>query len=494
MLAIAGLIQLAISVVFQWIRDQRIEPTQSMGRSAGIGLTLKTIVSTLVSTYSNNARIDQTEQAKGVNRLHPFEPTKTLPLRPKLVVVFVRGTFGKAGYDKRWNSVKKSIEAVEPNSIFRCFHWPGRNSEIERISEGRILAANLQTIAALYSQAKIVVIGHSHGGSVIEHALRFLAPGFQILPVGIGTPAFSIQAKQTDLFNASHTATLYAAAFTSPFLLAMVYGYLARFWGIEILYQVGVELVFPVGFMLILIMFKIKPYVWAARDALLQPLPPISKQLQRISCKGDEILTLLNHAEQVRVATEPVAALVNLRLNTFFSRPWINMITRELLLCGFLYALFLYCANELSASEPTKFPPLFREAGILRDMMIIVSTVMCKLLLFTLRELLGVLKVLAKPRPTLYKSLAELISLALIMMNAGIVHVCRVATSGMRFIEGILVELLVESHKHDGHINFTETCQYQPGIFGYPRIHSASLDEPAVLERLNCLIAAYEHA
>ena len=53
------------------------------------------------------------------------------------------------------------------------FKWSGEYSELERRKAGKALAATLKDALAHDDQSEFILVGHSHGGSVIDYALRF---------------------------------------------------------------------------------------------------------------------------------------------------------------------------------------------------------------------------------------------------------------------------------------------------------------------------------
>jgi hypothetical protein len=105
-------------------------------------------------------------------------PTTTTPSD---LVVLVHGTFaakredtgsswwqiGSSAFDGIQNRVPPGIALTDADEVF---HWSGENSERARI---KAAAALLQKMKTLESQGRgYHLIGHSHGGSVIWHALR----------------------------------------------------------------------------------------------------------------------------------------------------------------------------------------------------------------------------------------------------------------------------------------------------------------------------------
>ena len=63
----------------------------------------------------------------------------------------------------------KLAERIDDRLEFEPFHWSGDNSETERREAGAALAKKLRK-----EDDPVIVIGHSHGGSVALHALFLL--------------------------------------------------------------------------------------------------------------------------------------------------------------------------------------------------------------------------------------------------------------------------------------------------------------------------------
>ncbi|MDG2380432.1 MAG: hypothetical protein P8N76_02055 [Pirellulaceae bacterium] len=141
--------------------------------------------------------------------------TKVLP--PTARVILVHGTFaardGNVGDSwwqhgsATWNGLQKRLPAgtdlVEQSQVF---HWSGENSERARIKAG-------QDLLKLFRQFEeegigYHVIGHSHGGSVIWHALRSAELQNYWLPrlhswATVGTPFLQHQTRSSwSLINA----------------------------------------------------------------------------------------------------------------------------------------------------------------------------------------------------------------------------------------------------------------------------------------------------
>ncbi|MEQ8824018.1 MAG: hypothetical protein RIC14_06575 [Filomicrobium sp.] len=95
------------------------------------------------------------------------------------VVISVHGTndHGPINGDKWWqrgSDVHKDfeclVESIDGTLQFVPYCWSGTNSEDERFNAGTKLAQRMADLDA--EGEKYVLIGHSHGGSVIAHALR----------------------------------------------------------------------------------------------------------------------------------------------------------------------------------------------------------------------------------------------------------------------------------------------------------------------------------
>jgi hypothetical protein len=97
------------------------------------------------------------------------------------VVILVHGTFAASESDQgrawwqagseAWEELAQRLpEGVRLHDVGEVFHWSGENSERARIKAGSLLLARM---SELEQQGQPYhVIGHSHGGSVIWHALR----------------------------------------------------------------------------------------------------------------------------------------------------------------------------------------------------------------------------------------------------------------------------------------------------------------------------------
>ncbi len=78
------------------------------------------------------------------------------------------------------------------------FAWTGANSELDRRSAGRALAAELEALENDPRVRRYHLIGHSHGGNVILHALRAMSniPAKLGAVVFMGTPVLSFRHRE----------------------------------------------------------------------------------------------------------------------------------------------------------------------------------------------------------------------------------------------------------------------------------------------------------
>ena len=101
----------------------------------------------------------------------------------------------------------------ETASVRLPFAWSGANSELDRRSAGSALGAKLAAIESDPRVRRYHLVGHSHGGNVILHALRAMpdTPAKLGAVIFMGTPVLSF--RHRDRFDVRWLAVpLYVAA------------------------------------------------------------------------------------------------------------------------------------------------------------------------------------------------------------------------------------------------------------------------------------------
>ncbi len=90
-------------------------------------------------------------------------------------IVLVHGTFARGAVwtQPSVSSLCASLRrSLGSDTQFDPFPWSGVNRHNARVEAGRDLADHLDTLLAETPRRPVFVIGHSHGGTVITHALR----------------------------------------------------------------------------------------------------------------------------------------------------------------------------------------------------------------------------------------------------------------------------------------------------------------------------------
>ena len=118
----------------------------------------------------------------------------------------------------------------------RPFHWSGANSEVDRRRAGARLATTIKEIAA--GGGRVHLVGHSHGGSVIWHALTQLArePESPLRSVAstcsVGTPYLKYGVRRAD-FVTRMLFLGFTAALASWLLFLLKGGNLGFAFGVD---------------------------------------------------------------------------------------------------------------------------------------------------------------------------------------------------------------------------------------------------------------------
>ena len=91
------------------------------------------------------------------------------------IVILVHGTWAtNADWCKQDLEFCKLLQAGQDRQLtIKGFQWSGWNTHRARIRAGQELADKIIQASREHPTAKIVLIGHSHGGNVIRYALRY---------------------------------------------------------------------------------------------------------------------------------------------------------------------------------------------------------------------------------------------------------------------------------------------------------------------------------
>jgi hypothetical protein len=96
-------------------------------------------------------------------------------IAPETYVLIVHGTFAhKAPWAQSGGAFFEEIQNTNPKLHIDSFNWGGGMGD-DRIKAGEVLAEHLLNQRKKYPNARIILIGHSHGGNVINIASQLLA-------------------------------------------------------------------------------------------------------------------------------------------------------------------------------------------------------------------------------------------------------------------------------------------------------------------------------
>lgn len=464
----AFIVQLLLAVAFAMFRDMFSRHRQEVGRVLGLPTLSKLLALTMLAKVFHWAAIDYRRRARAtpVERLQPFGNTP--PGDPTHLAVFVRGTFGAPGYGRRWDQVEATLKAVHPRTAFFCFYWPGRNGERARRADGAALAEALATLSARHRGCPIIAVGHSHGGSVIEHASRTLPGTVPLVPILLAAPTLQHDEKLADRSHAHLTALLYASAVFMPALLLHLIGWAMWLLGWPELQQWNVAWFKPLSVVVIVSVLALLAAARRAREALGATLPAPRHLIRHIWCRSDEVFDLFTLTDAVRVASDTLREAWHERLDRLRAEPWVRIILLELVACALCWVLMDTSVRELARSDPAMLHSMVREPGLMRDMSVILAAMFLKLLVYG--------------RPRVYRALASMTSLVLFATHAGLAQLCRVTLAGLSFTEGILVEVLPRLPVPDGWREVEVVSSVKPSR--WMALHSATLGDKAAMQAL----------
>jgi len=133
-----------------------------------------------------------------------------------ILAITVHGTWGRGILRKRSISEIDNLSWYDPKSVFceglvksalrenltfdiRPFAWSGKNSVLARDEAAKKLAEFIESSFDRDAHSEVVVIGHSHGGSVALCCLKYIAADFPLQIVTLATPFLNIRPIDTKI-------------------------------------------------------------------------------------------------------------------------------------------------------------------------------------------------------------------------------------------------------------------------------------------------------
>lgn len=164
-------------------------------------------------------------------------------------IILVHGTFaGQSSYrGENWwqlggnliTELQQFLNVGSQEVEFIPFQWSGENSERERSDAAKRLRERIKELL-LRTRGKVIIIGHSHGGSVAYKALaedRELKAADRVKVITVGTPFFSSRVDSAGAVLKRHIIYYLSTAFLT---LALCIGYFQ--WELNILFPVVVAI------------------------------------------------------------------------------------------------------------------------------------------------------------------------------------------------------------------------------------------------------------
>jgi pimeloyl-ACP methyl ester carboxylesterase len=124
----------------------------------------------------------------------------------KVGIVLIHGTFAReSDFASEANPIAALLQKRLSNELdFRYWKWTGNNSHLDRISSGEQLANAIFDWSSEHRWKKVIVVGHSHGGTIAFQAVNLLENlerlkrrcGPPVCLVTFGTPFFRFKPRK----------------------------------------------------------------------------------------------------------------------------------------------------------------------------------------------------------------------------------------------------------------------------------------------------------
>lgn len=106
------------------------------------------------------------------------------------IIVLVHGTWFKGSW-RNWRKLEHACISEMNDCMIVRYSWVASNSEQARRQSAKSLATYLMELGQQYPEVGQLIVGHSHGGSLVERALYLVKDNVHREIITIGTPFIS---------------------------------------------------------------------------------------------------------------------------------------------------------------------------------------------------------------------------------------------------------------------------------------------------------------
>jgi hypothetical protein len=401
---------------------------------------------------------------------------------PTQILILVHGAFGKLRTAKKFPNFARALSPYARSHIY-FFQWDGANTELARRAAGQTLKDELIRLKEECPHVPVTLVGHSHGGNVIVHAVRELPHSWNLHVVTIGTPLLSFD-----------VATDSPAQLQARLFMHCVYCFVFPATGALVAWVAGAGSPFVIFTTLTSLVvawtFVSLRRSLSRREAYSRAMPRLGCAVSHLRCENDEAIQLMDVAENARnigyaqsaaiVVDEHERWLVEKEQQDLAARHFHGYLVARVF--GTFALLSVLALSGAWAYSNFHVPPSFQ--GIFAPWADLADPVPLQ----TILTFVGFLLIWPSRTPNSpFSPIGRQLHRLTVQLNSGLAFVAASRVTGLTLAEGLFVTARHLERLQANSVLVTVPAVTRPSVTW--ALHCASTEEPAIISAVAKIIA-----